>query len=176
MPADRLEPINGSMATEMQQKVMAKLGAGRGRIPTPFNIWLHNPALAEGMEIIGTHIDASPILTEAESEVAILSTAVHWNSAYVIANHHRHALKAGVPQAVVEAILAGRRPEGGEGRFGQVCEAVSDIMAGGTMNEARFSACANGLGRATLAELLIIVGYFTAVSLAMTMHALEPKN
>jgi 4-carboxymuconolactone decarboxylase len=44
------------------------------------------------------------------------------------------------------------------------------------MNEARFSACANGLGRAALAELLIIVGYFTSVSLAMTMHALEPKN
>lgn len=175
MPDDRLERIDAAAATEMQRKVIDKLGAGRGRIPTPFNIWLHNPALAEGMEIIGTHIDRSPILTEAESEVAILATAVHWTSAYVIANHRRHALKAGVPEAVVEAILAGRRPDGGEGRFGQICEAVSDMMAGGSMDDARFSGYAAGLGRATLAELLIVVGYFTAVSLAMTVHALQPN-
>jgi 4-carboxymuconolactone decarboxylase len=27
-----------------------------------------------------------------------------------------------------------------------------------------------------IAELLITIGYFTSVSLAMTLHALEPKN
>ncbi|MDN7184710.1 carboxymuconolactone decarboxylase [Caballeronia sp. SEWSISQ10-4 2] len=173
---NRLERIDAEKATDEQKKVIARLGEGRGRIPTPFNIWLHNPHLAEGMEIIGTHVDHLPVLSEAESEVAILSTAVFWNAPYVIANHRRHALKSGVPEPVVAAILEKRRPEAGEGRFGLVCDAVSDILAGGVIDDVRFARYETGLGRAVIAELLITVGYFTSISLGMSLHALQPKD
>ncbi len=172
----RLERIDPEKVTDEQNKVIARLGEGRGRIPTPFNIWLHNPHLAEGMEIIGTHIDHSPVLSEVESEVAILSTAVFWNADYVIANHNRHALKAGVPETVVTAILEKRRPEPGSGRLGVICDAVCDILAGGVIEDARFARYETELGRAVIAELLIVVGYFTSVSLAMSLHALQPKG
>ncbi|ALL71536.1 carboxymuconolactone decarboxylase (plasmid) [Paraburkholderia caribensis MBA4] len=176
MTDNRLEPIDLDQATGEQQKVIARLGAGRGRIPTPFNIWLHNPNLAEGMEIIGTHVDHSPVLSEAESEVAILSTAVFWNAPYVIANHRRHALKSGVPEAVVAAILDKRRPDAGDDRFGLICDAVCDILAGGAIDDTRFARYDAALGRAVIAELLITVGYFTSISLGMTLHALRPKD
>ena len=173
---NRLAPVDPQRASDEQTKVIARLGEGRGRIPTPFNIWLHNPRLAEGMEIIGTHVDHSPVLSEAETEVAILSTAVFWNAPYVIANHRKHALKAGVPEAAVAAILERRRVEGVDGRLGVVCDAVADLLAGGAMSDDRFARCEAELGRAAIAELLVTIGYFTAISLAMTMHALQPKN
>ncbi|MCS0631183.1 carboxymuconolactone decarboxylase family protein [Telluria mixta] len=176
MTQNRLEPIDPARASEAQQKVIARLGEGRGRIPTPFNIWLHNPRLAEGMEIIGTHVDHSPVLSEAETEVAILATAVFWRAPYVIANHRRHALKAGVPEEAVAAILAGRRPENVDGRLGVVCDAVGDILAGGVIDDARFAAYEATLGRAAIAELLVTIGYFTSVSLAMSLHALPPRD
>jgi 4-carboxymuconolactone decarboxylase len=176
MSENRLEPIDPATATDEQAKVIAKLGAGRGRIPTPFNIWLSSPRLAEGMEIIGTHIDHAPVLSEAESEVAILSTAVFWNAPYVVANHRRHALKAGLPGVVVDAIVEKRRPTGVEGRLGTVCDAVCDILAGGVIDDARFAGYEAELGRAVIAELLVVVGYFTSVSLAMNLHALQPKG
>ena len=176
MTKNRLERIDPEKATDDQKKVIARLGEGRGRIPTPFNIWLHNPNLAAGMEIIGTHVDRSPVLSEAETEVAILSTAVFWNAPYVIANHRRHALKAGVPEAVVDAILEKRRPGAGDDRFGILCDAVCDILAGGAIDDARFERYVAGLGRAAIAELLVTVGYFTSISLGMTLHALEPKD
>ena len=176
MSNNRLERIDPDRASDEQQKVIARLGEGRGRIPTPFNIWLHNPNLAAGMEIIGTHVDRSPVLSEAESEVAILSTAVFWDAPYVIANHRRHALKSGVPEAVVTAILEKRRPEAGADRFGLICDAVCDILAGGAIDDARFARYDEGLGRAVIAELLVTVGYFTSISLGMTLHALEPKE
>ncbi|MEI7290953.1 carboxymuconolactone decarboxylase family protein [Paraburkholderia tropica] len=176
MTKNRLERIDPDQASDEQKKVIARLGEGRGRIPTPFNIWLHNPNLAAGMEIIGTHVDRSPVLSEAESEVAILATAVFWNSAYVIANHRRHALKSGVPEAVVNAIVEKRRPQAGEDRFGLVCDAVSDILAGAQIDDARFARYDAALGRAVIAELLVTVGYFTSISLGMTLHALEPKE
>jgi 4-carboxymuconolactone decarboxylase len=173
---NRLAPIDPEQATGEQRKVIARLGAGRGRIPTPFNIWLHNPQLAEGMEIIGTHVDKSPVLSEAESEVAILSTAVFWNASYVIANHRRHALKSGIPEEVVGAILEKRRPVAGAGRLGAVCDAVCDILAGGMVDDARFARYEAELGRAVIAELLVTVGYFTSVSLAMSLHAMQAKG
>ncbi|WP_206956855.1 carboxymuconolactone decarboxylase family protein [Trinickia acidisoli] len=175
MTNNRLERIDPEKATDEQKTVIARLGEGRGRIPTPFNIWLHNPRLAEGMEIIGTHVDRSPVLSEAETEVAILSTAVFWNAPYVIANHRRHALKAGVPEAVVAAIIENRHTEPDSGRLGVVCDAVHDILAGGVVDDARFARYVAELGRAVIAELLITIGYFTSISLAMSLHALEPK-
>jgi 4-carboxymuconolactone decarboxylase len=176
MTDNRLARIDPDHATDEQQKVIARLGAGRGRIPTPFNIWLHNPNLAAGMEIIGTHVDRSPVLSEAESEVAILATAVFWNAPYVIANHRRHALKSGVPESVVAAILDRRRPEAGDDRFGLICDAVADLLAGGAIDDARFARYDEGLGRAVIAELLVTIGYFTSISLGMTLHALQPKD
>jgi 4-carboxymuconolactone decarboxylase len=176
MTENRLERIDPDRASAEQQKIIARLGEGRGRIPTPFNIWLHNPRLAEGMEVIGTHIDQTPVLSEVESEVAILATAVFWNSPYVISNHRRHALKAGVPEPVVAALLAKRRPETIEGRLGTLCDAVCDILAGGEVADARFAVYERELGRAAIAELLVVVGYFTSVSLAMRLHALQPKG
>ncbi|GAB5097533.1 carboxymuconolactone decarboxylase family protein [Caballeronia sp. HLA56] len=176
MTQDRLARIDAEQATDEQKRVIAQLGAGRGRIPTPFNIWLHNPRLAEGMEIIGTHVDRSPVLSEAETEVAILATAVFWNASYVIANHHRHALKAGVPEAVVAAILDKRPPEAAPGRLGLVCDAVSDLLAGGKIDDARFVRYDAELGRAVIAELLVTIGYFTSISLGMTLHDLKPKD
>lgn len=171
---DRLERIDAEQASDEQKKVIARLGEGRGRIPTPFNIWLHNPRLAEGMEIIGTHVDHSPVLSEAETEVAILATAVFWNAPYVMANHRKHALKAGVPEAVVTALMEKRRPQA-EGRLGLVCDAVCDLLAGGAIDDARFAAYDAALGRAVIAELLVTIGYFTSISLGMTLHALQPK-
>ena len=172
----RLERIDPAQASDEQKKVIATLGEGRGRIPTPFNIWLHNAHLAQGMEILGTHIDHSPVLSEVETEVAILSTAVFWNAPYVIANHRRHALKAGVPDAVVTAILEKRRPKADDHRLGLVCDAVCDMLAGGVVSDAQFARYAAELDRAVIAELLITIGYFTSVSLAMSLHALVPKE
>lgn len=174
--SERMQLIDPEHVSDAQKMVIDQLGAGRGRIPTPFNIWLHNPGLARGMEILGTHIDKSPVLTEAESEVAILATAVFWGSLYVIANHQRHALKAGLPENVVNAILQKRRPPFMEGRLGAVLDAVTEILAGGRVDDARFSQYEAQLGRAVIAELIITVGYFTSVSIAMNLHALKPKT
>ncbi len=176
MTDGRIERVDADTATAEQGALIAKLNEVRGRIPTPFNIWLHNPGLAEGMDLIGAHIDNSPVISKAESEVAILSTAVFWDSPYVIANHRRHALKAGLPESAVNDILEKRRPEGLEGQIAVVSDAVCDILEGARVDEPRFAHYVAELGRPVIAELLVTISYFTAVSLAMTLHDLTPKE
>ncbi|MEG4641516.1 sugar ABC transporter substrate-binding protein [Paracoccus sp. APAP_BH8] len=122
-----------------------------------------------------TSKDYVRLVGEHESEVAILSTAVHWNAPYVIANHQKHALKAGLGEEVVAAILDRRRPDGLSGRLGVVADAVWDILNGGMVGDAAFVRYDTELGRELIAELLVTIGYFTSVSLAMSLHALAPK-
>lgn len=175
MSKNRLVCIDPETATDAQKSVITRVTEERGRIPTPFNIWLHNPHLAEGMNIIGSHIDRTSALSKAESEIAILSAAVFWAAPYVIANHSRHALKAGLSKDIVNAILEKRRPVGIEGRLRTICDAVSDLLNGGQMDSVRFARYDEVLGRAVIAELLVTIGYFTSISLAMNLHAMEPK-
>lgn len=170
----RLSLIDPATATADQAQVIARLGRGRGRIPTPYHIWLHSPQIAAGMEVIGTRLDHSPDLPPAEAEVVILATALHWQSPYVIANHLRHAASAGVPAALVADLRAGRRPRGHDARLQAVCDVTAAALAGGAMDDAAFAAHVAELGRATLAEILALIGYFTAVCLALRMHDIRP--
>lgn len=176
-PSDlmRLARIDAVSATPDQTAVIDRLGKGRGRIPTPYHIWLHSPSVAAGMELIGTHLDHSPNLPPVEAEVVILAIAHYWKSPYVIANHLRHAETAGVPAALIADLRAGRHPTGHPKRLQAVCDAVSDALAGGAVDDARFETHVNQLGRATLAELLALVGYFTAVCIALRMHDIKPS-
>ena len=173
--SDRLARINLETATPEQVAVAASLGEGRGRVPTTYQVWLHHPALAEGMERVGTPLKQSEALNEAEKEVAILATAVFWNAPYVTANHTRHAAKAGLSEEVIAAILAKRRVEGVPGRLGVVCDAVADILGGALIGDAAFERYAAELGRAAIAELLVTIGYYSSVALAMSFHGMEPK-
>jgi 4-carboxymuconolactone decarboxylase len=173
---NRLAEIDRTAATPEQEAVIAKLGEGRGRIPTPYRVWLHSPRLAEGMEMIGTYLNHGAHLTDAEFEVATLATAVFWRSPYVVTNHARHAVKAGVPEDAVEAILAGELPSIADKRLQTVSDFAADLLAGGSMEDERFDAYEALLGREGIAELVILVGYYSTVSLGMRLHEVPARE
>jgi 4-carboxymuconolactone decarboxylase len=172
---NRIQEIDRESATPEQAAVIARLGEGRGRIPSPFNIWLHSPGLADGMEVIGTYLNNGAHLTEAEFEVAVLATAAHWQSPYVLANHTRHALKAGVPADAVEAIVARRRPVIADARMQIIADLTADLLAGGSIEDAAYDAYDAELGREGIAELIILVGYYSTVSMGMRLHEVPAR-
>lgn len=173
---NRLTDIDCTKITPEQEAVVARLGEGRGRIPTPFRVWLHSPRLAEGMEVIGTYLNNGAHLSDAEFEAATLATAVFWRSPYVVTNHTRHALKAGVPADAVQAILAGQRPAVEDKRLQAVCDFVGDLLAGASIEDERFDAHDAALGREGIAELIILVGYYSTVSLGMRLHEVPSRG
>lgn len=50
--------------TAEQKKVFDNLVAGRGRLLTPYKIWIHSPELAAAMETIGTFLNKRGALYE----------------------------------------------------------------------------------------------------------------
>lgn len=145
----------------------------RGRIPTPYKVWLHSPHLAQFMERLGTFLSHDSSLSTREIEIAVLVVARHWGADYVLHNHAREAKEAGISAEAIEAILEGREPHWASPRDTAVYKIVKAADSGVVLSDSDFSYALTHLGRASIAEVVALLGYFTAVSLAMKLHAVS---
>ena len=106
----RIKDIPENELTPEQAKVFKDLVAGRGRLLTPYRIWIHSPRLAAALETIGTFLNKKSSLSEREVELVVCIIANHWKGEYVWTVHVRTAVKLGIPQSVFDAIRAGQEP------------------------------------------------------------------
>ena len=83
---------------------------GRGRLLTPYKIWIHSPRLAAALETIGTFLNKKGSLSEREVELVICIISNHWKGEYVWTVHVRAAVKLGIAQSVFDAIRTGQDP------------------------------------------------------------------
>ena len=166
----RIADPDPATATEAQRQVLADLIARRGRVPTPYRIWLHAPALAQGMEALGTPLHAPSALTPAAQELVVFLTVVHWNAPYPIGHHIGHARAAGFPERAVQAILNREPPVFDDPHLAAVAGLTRVALAGGHIDDAGFDGYVATLGRTAIAEIVALVGYYTSVAIALTLH------
>lgn len=168
-PARILEIPEDDLTAE-QKKVFEDLVAGRGRLLTPYKIWIHSPQLAAAMETIGTFLNKKGALTEREVELTIVIIATHWQGAYVQAAHVKRCLELGYPPAAMDAIKSGETPDLPDAREKAVFDLCHIAMAPGGGSDEVYDRAAGLLGRDGLAEVLALLGYYSAVSMAMKLH------
>jgi 4-carboxymuconolactone decarboxylase len=156
--------------TAEQTSIFERLVAGRGRILGPFKIWIHSPPVANAMEQLGTFLNKKSSLSTREVEIGILVISQHWDSDYVRTAHIRAGLAGGLTQATIDAILAGRDPKLTDPHERAVHRFAASLVAGTRLSDAEFAEIEQALGRDGIAELLALLGYYTAVSLGMKVH------
>jgi 4-carboxymuconolactone decarboxylase len=170
--ASRILDISADAMSPEQAVAAQRLTKGpRGRIPTPYKVWLHSPLLAQYMERLGTFLTHDSSLSTREVEIAVLVIARHWCADYVLHNHAREAREAEIPAETVAEILDRREPNWTSPRDLSIYRIASAADSGSVLSDTDFAFALTHLVRATVAELLRLVGYFTAVSLAMKLHA-----
>jgi 4-carboxymuconolactone decarboxylase len=162
IPPDKLTPD--------QTTVFEQLTAGRGRILGPYKIWIHSPPVASGMERIGTFLNKQSSLSKREVEIGILVIAQHWQADYVRQAHIREGKAAGLTQETIDAILAGADPKLTDAHERAVHRFAAALVGGGKLPDAEFAEVEKMLGRAGIAEVLVLLGYYTSVSMAMKVH------
>ncbi len=167
---ERILEIPEDKLTAEQKKVFDDLVAGRGRLLTPYKIWIHSPKLAAAMETIGTFLNKKGSLTEREVELTIVIIATHWQGAYVQAAHVKACLGLGYSQEAMDALKAGRKPDLSDARENAVYDLCQIAMAPGGGSDEVYDRAAKLLGRDGLAEVLALLGYYSAVAMAMKMH------
>jgi 4-carboxymuconolactone decarboxylase len=162
IPPEKLSPD--------QATVFEQLTAGRGRILGPYKIWIHSPPVASGMERIGTFLNKQSSLSKREVEIGILVIAQHWQADYVRQADIREGKAAGLTQETIDAILAGADPKLTDAHERAVHKFAAALVGGGKLPDAEFAAIEKVLGRAGIAEVLVLLGYYTSVSMAMKVH------
>lgn len=171
---NRIADITVPDLTEEQSKVIQALMLERGRIPTPFKIWLHSPKLAGHLNELGSFLADGTSLNKRETEIAILMVAAHWQADYVFAMHRREALEAGLPEHLIDAIRRSDDAVIEGGKFGERERAIQRIVQAfiraQPVSDELFALAVSLLGHSGLADLLACCGYFTSVALATKLY------
>ena len=162
IPADKLTPE--------QKTVFDQLVAGRGRILGPYKIWIHSPTVAAGMEHIGTFLNKRSSLSTREVEIGILVIAQHWDGEYVKQAHIKAGKVAGLTQEQIDAILAGRDPELTDPHEKAVHRFAVALASKTKLSDSEFAEIEQAIGRNGIAEVLVLLGYYTSVALGMKVH------
>ena len=167
---NRLLDIAPEDRSPEQTEAFDRVAAGRGNVPTPYKVWIHSPDIALGMEKIGTYLNKRSHLSRREIEIGILLIAQHWDGEYVLHNHKRGARKAGFDDATIDMILGGRRPTLPDPHEQAFYDLASQVVSGGKPSDEEYATYAKVLGREGIAEALVLLGYYSAVSLSMKIH------
>ena len=137
-----------------QRAVYAQTVAGRrGSVPANVLVWLKNPDLAARAQKLGELIRYDTSMPPRLSELAILVVAKHWRTPYEWAVHAVEARKAGVNEAVIEAIRVGKAPFFTDHPDKVLFEFTSTVVAEGRVSDEQFKDWLVAAHRASLLTL-----------------------
>jgi 4-carboxymuconolactone decarboxylase len=166
----RILEVSPNQLTPEQSKIFDQLVAGRGRILGPYKIWIHSPTVASGMEQIGTFLNKRSSLSEREVEMVIIMIARHWQGEYVQAAHVKLGKQVGLPAGAIDALVAGDDPKLADPHEAAVHKFAAALIASRKLPDAEFAQIEKTLGRNGVAEVLVLLGYYTSVAMAMKVH------
>lgn len=159
--------------TPDQEKAYRFLVEGpRGRLPGPYKVWVHNPSLVYAAAPLGQHFTpGQSSLSEREREIAVVVITSRWHSAYPTAAHEKRGKEVGLPASAVEAIIAGLPASFTDAREQTVYEVAMALAAGREIPQGLYDRAVKTLGHESVTDMIVLMGYYTAVSLTMNFYA-----
>lgn len=165
IPVDQMTP-------EQREGYRFLVDGPRGRLPGPYKIWVHNPRLLRAAAPLGEHFTpGQSSLTEREREIAVVVITSRWCSAYPTAAHEKRGEEVGLPAAAVEAIIAGLPASFADAREQVVYEMAMALAHNRLVPQGLHDRAVAVLGHERITDLIVLMGYYTAVSLTMNFYA-----
>jgi 4-carboxymuconolactone decarboxylase len=165
IPVDRMTP-------EQRDGYRAMVNGPRGRLPGPYKVWVHNPKLLRAAAPLGEHFTpGQSALSEREREIAVVVITSRWHSAYPAAAHERRGKEVGLPAATVEAIMAGLPASFSDAREQTAYEVAVSLAGGRLISQGLYDRAVKTLGHEGVTDMIVLMGYYTAVSLTMNFYA-----
>src|ERR1700730_10520474 len=165
IPVDRMTP-------EQRAGYRFLVEGPRGRLPGPYKVWVHNTQLGHAGAPLGQHSTRgeSP-RWERERKTAVLVITSRWHSAYPTAAHEKRGVEVGLPAAAVEAIIAGLPTSFPDAREQTVYELAMALAGGRLVPQGLYERAVSVLGHERVTDLIVLMGYYPAVSLTMNFYA-----
>ncbi|WP_148575543.1 carboxymuconolactone decarboxylase family protein [Nocardioides caldifontis] len=174
---DRLPLPAPDELTEEQRAAAERIASGpRGAIFGPFVPLLRSPELMTRLQLVGEFLRWDSALDDDLVELVILHVARCWDQDFEYGFHHPLALKAGLPEEVVDAVARGVRPVGGRPEVALVVELLDELEETRQVSDATYAAAVAALGETKVVEVVGTAGYYTTLAMTMNLARTPPPE
>ncbi|MEZ4657344.1 MAG: carboxymuconolactone decarboxylase family protein [Caldilineaceae bacterium] len=181
----RLKTIRSQDFTPAQQQVFDSITTGKrgqggsvdtflnpeGGLRGPFNALLYSPILGNAVQRVGEAVRYEGTLPDQLRELAILTVAAHWQAKYEWWAHAKIARGVGLDAAIIDGVKAGALPAAVDAEPRMIYDFARELLDTHHVADARYAATVEMFGESMVAELVILLGYYTLIS--MTLNVFE---
>jgi len=166
---DRLPPIPAEKMTDAQKKAAAEYKDLRKADLTgpPWSVMLRVPDWVVPALEMRLHVQQRPVLGNKLTEFAILIAAREWTNNYEWNAHSAAATRAGLENAVIADVAAGRRPSHMEVEEEVVYDFCAELLHNKSVSDDTYARTVGRFGEAGVVELANIEGYYIYLSMVM---------
>ena len=151
-----------------KRELYDQIASHRGHVARPFEALLNSPDVASRVALIGEQLRyVSPTISAEVREIVTLTTAKALKCQYVWTHHCDSAKQAGVREEVVEAIREGRPPLRLLPKEGVFVQFTRELLEDKRIRDATYSAVEHLLGQQGAVELVVMIGYYSMLCLAI---------
>lgn len=169
-PQDRLPLMSREAMSTAQRDVADALIAGpRKAVLGPFIPLLRSPELMARVAKVGEYLRFDSVLDVRIRELAMCQVARHVSNQFEWLVHAPLALKAGVPQASLDALAAGKYPHSAAADEAAAVDLVAELLQHHGVCDASYAAALGLFGEQGVVELTTLVGYFAMVCWVMNV-------
>jgi 4-carboxymuconolactone decarboxylase len=152
-----LNPEQQAVAAEVLKQSSAGLGG-------PYGMLIKSPELLKRYLLMTDYLRQKTSLPHRLNEMAILLEARLWDAQYEWWAHEPLARKAGVPDAIIEDIRAGKRPAAMQPDEAIVYDVVTEILNKRQLSDETFNRARQVLGEQQVVDLAAVTGFYVMVS------------
>lgn len=168
MTSPRMPPIPIERLSAAQRDVYDRIVSGpRGHIGAPHWAWLRSPTLAEHAQAYGRFCRFQTRVEPRLIEIAILTTAAHWQAAVEWDLHETEAQRLGIDAETIEAIRRQGAPRFESQAEQSVYQFTRELLDERRTGEATYSRLVDAVGEPGAVELVGILGYYALISMTI---------
>lgn len=187
---ERLARISPDAMTPEQTEIYAAFTGGKRAAPGaafslvhpdggligPPNAWLLSPPLARALERFGWFLRFELQLSDRSREIAILLQAFHRDSPFELYAHRPAGRAAGLTDTEIEGLATRTPPAFRSDEERAVFTTSLALIDRRSLDDAEYAAAVAALGKRTLLELVVLLGWYDSVATQLAVFGVEPPS
>ena len=150
------------------------IAESRGRISGPFSVLLNSPEIAGRAAHLGSYIRFESTLSDADRELAIITTSREMDCDYEWSGHAGLAKQAGVSEEAIQVVARRGDLDSLTEDEALIVRYGRELLRGNRVSTATFEAASARLGDQGVTELTATIGYYGMLACALNAFEVEP--
>jgi len=168
--APRIAAVEPNSMTNDQQRAAEIVSTGpRGAVRGPFAVLLNSPGAFAAAQGLGAYLRFESSLPDNLRELAILTTAQHWQQDYEWRAHATIAREVGVNEQAIKSLAAGGTVLGLSPEESIIHNFCRQLHRAKNVDDETFAAAERLLGSTLVIDLCAVCGYYALLAMVMNV-------